>query len=897
MVAVGVLNAVIVGARPDSHLVARTQRAVTARGVSVLAACTAPAELVRVLANARGPVWILAAGVIPRGAPSPSLALPGTCLLGYTFERGALHATHHALESTTGGDLRRAPRVQLTRTPFESLVVPAESLVASSSGAKDLTSLVAALVIGHSLRCVHIANIDIDVDTGLRVGELVTSLHRGGAERMFLQNVASLRALGVGVLPIVLDRGQRSTFPAPPGTASLFEHARGKEARLQALQQLVRLAGVDVVHAHLVDAETLASLRECKVPVAVTVHNTRTGWPHGYDTLTSDHATLLLACGHAVAKELRQTTRVPVRTLPNAIETSARNEDVNGVRPSIRASFGIPPEAIVLVCVANLRRQKRLDRVPSIIAALTTRGHDAHALLVGEPLGDGAEQARIEEAIAHAGMNERVHFLGPREDVTRVLAEANVFLSTSDHEGLSLAQLEAIDAGLPLVVTDVGGAREIWDAHDRPDAMALVPSDATGDLFATAVERVLQVAVRIALAACYTPRVQGARLAEQLRECVHGTHESLLLVTNNFATGGAQTSARRLLGALAAAGHTVAAMVIEENPRAPTMGQKALREMGVRVFEARNAREYAAEITAQDVVDRVRAEGIRTVVFWNAIAEHKMRIADALSTRTIYDVSPGEMYFASLERYFRSPKRDLPYAAPQDYGALLTGLIVKYERERAAGEHVLQTRVHVIPNGVPVTDSGREAAATPVHAAHAARIIGTVARLSPDKKLEELLQAFVLVRAALPETELRILGGIDGTHADYADRLRGDAPVGVHFEPETDGADAFLSGLDVFAMISEPAGCPNALLEAMAHGLPLAATDVGGAAQLVGDAGLLTPRNSPRTLADALVRILTEAPLRAELGAAAKARVLEMYGLPRMRDRYAALFFPNGDAQ
>src|SRR5208337_2140640 len=152
---------------------------------------------------------------------------------------------------------------------------------------------------------------------------------------------------------------------------------------------------------------------------------------------------------------------------------------------------------------------------------------------------------------------EHVRWTGAIDNVAQFLAAADVLVSTSAYEGLSLAQLEALAAGIPVVATDVGGTAEI--AHYDP-ACHLQPPDAGPERFAAALA---------ALAA--RPRAEGRSPAlghfgleqmarrhawlyplaiEAARGCRQG--KGVLLVTNNFSTGGAQSSARRLLIGLAA---------------------------------------------------------------------------------------------------------------------------------------------------------------------------------------------------------------------------------------------------------------------------------------------------------------------------------------------------------
>jgi glycosyltransferase involved in cell wall biosynthesis len=94
-------------------------------------------------------------------------------------------------------------------------------------------------------------------------------------------------------------------------------------------------------------------------------------------------------------------------------------------------------------------------------------------------------------------------------------------------------------------------------------------------------------------------------------------------------------------------------------------------------------------------------------------------------------------------------------------------------------------------------------------------------------------------------------------------------------------------------MVAEPAGCPNASLEAMAAGLAVVITDAGGAREQVidGATGRVTPRDDVAALADVLVALSCDASTRARFGAAGRARAAERFSVERMADDYARLCF------
>jgi glycosyltransferase involved in cell wall biosynthesis len=156
----------------------------------------------------------------------------------------------------------------------------------------------------------------------------------------------------------------------------------------------------------------------------------------------------------------------------------------------------------------------------------------------------------------------------------------------------------------------------------------------------------------------------------------------------------------------------------------------------------------------------------------------------------------------------------------------------------------------------------------------------TMARLNAIKGIDVLLEALVIVHRQRAEVTATILGGPqDGYAADAAqlDRLRIDLGLqsAVTFAGHRDRPDEVLAAASVYVQPSRWEGVPMAVLEAMAMGLPVVATSVGGLAEIIehGVTGLLVPPGDPPALADAILSVLDSPELAARLGAGARAEV------------------------
>ena len=168
----------------------------------------------------------------------------------------------------------------------------------------------------------------------------------------------------------------------------------------------------------------------------------------------------------------------------------------------------------------------------------------------------------------------------------------------------------------------------------------------------------------------------------------------------------------------------------------------------------------------------------------------------------------------------------------------------------------------------------------------------SIGRLVPDKDQETLIQAFSRVLQDHPAAELWLVG--DGPRQDYLNQLiKQTLPAhrATLFSSQTD-IRPFLQQASLFVLSSVTEALPNVLLEAMAAGLPVVATNVGGVPEVVdsGRTGWLVPPKEPAALAQAVVQMLAEEELRGTFGQAGRQRVEKDFSLKQMVSRYETLF-------
>ena len=194
-------------------------------------------------------------------------------------------------------------------------------------------------------------------------------------------------------------------------------------------------------------------------------------------------------------------------------------------------------------------------------------------------------------------------------------------------------------------------------------------------------------------------------------------------------------------------------------------------------------------------------------------------------------------------------------------------------------------RVVLLRNGI---DTQRFAFAGPCRTGPAV----IVARLCADKDLVTLLQAVALVLRDAPDFRLLIAG--DGPCKYELQQLASELKLTSHvqFVGAVHDVPSLLRQARLYVLSSISEGVSLTLLEAMASGLPVVATRVGGTPEVVADGvtGLLVPPRDPPALAAALLRLHRDHPLASRLGAAGRRRVVESFDIGRMVAGYEELY-------
>ncbi len=216
-------------------------------------------------------------------------------------------------------------------------------------------------------------------------------------------------------------------------------------------------------------------------------------------------------------------------------------------------------------------------------------------------------------------------------------------------------------------------------------------------------------------------------------------------------------------------------------------------------------------------------------------------------------------------------------------------------RDELARAGIPAARIRSIPNGV---DTRRFVPADPPERRRARRALALppvpvvlyAGRLSPEKGVDVLIDGWAEARRRGALGTLCLVG--DGPERQaLAQRARDHGILGaVRFAGATDDVSPWLRAADVFALPSREEGLSLALLEAMASGLPVVASHVGGTPDAAGGTAVLVPPGDPRAIADALAAMLDDPERAGALGEAARRRALARFDIGQVARRHRELY-------
>ncbi len=298
-------------------------------------------------------------------------------------------------------------------------------------------------------------------------------------------------AAALGVQPVVLP--------------SLQRELRARDVRaVWDLVGILRRERPAILHTHTAKAGTvgrIAAILAGRSRPRVIVHTFHGHVLEGYfsplrsaffravERILARFTTRLIVVSEEVKRDLirlRIADRDRIEVVPLGFDLEplvVSDADRMRLRESLRSELSIPLDRRVVTFVGRIVPIKRVDRFLAVARRLRERRDDVHFLIVG----DGELRPELESSVIARELGDRVTWTGIRRDLAAIYSASDVVALTSDNEGTPVSLIEAQAVGVPVVTTDVGGARAV--VEDGVSGRILERSDESG--IADAIDEIL----------------------------------------------------------------------------------------------------------------------------------------------------------------------------------------------------------------------------------------------------------------------------------------------------------------------------------------------------------------------------------------------------------------------
>jgi glycosyltransferase involved in cell wall biosynthesis len=589
-------------------------------------------------------------------------------------------------------------------------------------------------------------------------------------------------------------------------------------------------------------------------------------------------------------------------------------------RNEIRRELKLPESRTLLFTVRNLVPRMGLE---NLLEAMTMLGEEQRnlLLLIG---GEGQLRPRLEELIRSRGLQDSVQLLGfvPEDQLAKYYQASDlVVLPTLQLEGFGLVTVEALACGTPVVGTPVGAIPEVLSTVDPllvtegTDGLSLAKTlrlllkrfrDQPGERERFSkkgrevVERRYNWAAHTADLDRLFASLSKEKQAPRARKVIH-------VITRLDYGGSAQNTM------LTALGHDRAQfepLVVAGYPGCwDAQGGQAATEENCRQLEKAAIRWMLLPSLTREVHPIKDAQAL-----WQLIRLFRQEQPALVHTHTSKAGVLGRVaaWLARVPVIVHTPHGHVFYG---HFGPFRSWLFLQIERvlsaltdrlialteaerqdylDRAVGE---ADRFVVVPSGIDRERFGRARVQGKQQpdwfgCPPEALIVGSVGWLTDVKGHEYLIEAVAKLKPDFPSLHLVIIGSGDRHDALLHQSELAGLRDAVHLLGHRDDIEACLAGMDLFVLPSLNEGMGRALIEAMAAGLPVIASRVGGIPAVISHerTGLLVPPGDADALAEALRRLLDRPEWATQLGLAASCSVDSRYGSVSMVHAIESIF-------
>ncbi len=302
---------------------------------------------------------------------------------------------------------------------------------------------------------------------------VIESLKTGGAERVLVDIINCLPKNFTSYICCIKKSGvMAEKLKALPVQIFELNKKEGNDFFIPfQLAKLLISNRIDIVHAHNWNCfcESIVAVILARKPKIIhTIHGHHNIYPdtnvyrikeklrHLMEHVLSFRSFKICTVSNDILGFIQKEIGISSKKLEvviNGVETKLKVKN----KSSIKIEIGLQENDFIVCFVGRLEPVKNIDELFFALRLVRKRCPDIRLLI----LGDGKERSRLEKLSNETNLEDCISFLGFRDDVIDILGISDLFILPSHYEGISIALLEAMSAGLPAIVSDVGGNPEV----------------------------------------------------------------------------------------------------------------------------------------------------------------------------------------------------------------------------------------------------------------------------------------------------------------------------------------------------------------------------------------------------------------------------------------------------
>ena len=557
-----------------------------------------------------------------------------------------------------------------------------------------------------------------------------------------------------------------------------------------------------------------------------------------------------------------------------------------------KRKIGVPPEDKVIGIIARLMPVKNHKFLLKAFCQILRDVDNVSLLIVGK----GVLKEDLIEMVKEFSMSSKVFFLGERRDVHNILKICDIVTLCSLNEGLPVALLEALASGIPVVATDVGGAREIIE--DGKNGY-LIPLNDLVSYQNRIIQLLLNDASRKKMAlnafASVKEKFPISKMVQEysfIYESVFtdfktASKKVLMYVNYSLNIGGIETLIFEKSKRLNKDKYKVCVCVFESAGALIPEFEKN----GIEVFIL-NKRKIFDVLLPFKLACLLKRLNVNIVHTHNQSAWLYGGIATKLSGKTLIHTEHTTVdSHEYLNKHWLLIERILAL-----FTAQITTVSKSVKDFMVKNEGIKAEKIMVVYNGVaPETyqitvDIAQKKSSMGISKNDF--VVGNVSRLVRNKDHENLLKAFKLMTEKIDNIKLLLIGSgpLKPELVKVAESL--EIADKIIFTGNRRDVPEILKIIDVFVLSSIREGFPVVLLEAMSSGLPIVTTDVDGNGELVIDEenGYVVEARNSAALADATLRILNNKQVSQEMSNKNVLRINARFTFDMMLENYEKIY-------